>query len=277
MKQKTSNIILERIIVVSDGRTDKTFAVVKSIKDKRIEIIHDNKRNGKSSRLNQIYALNKSDLLATFDADVLLGTNNELEIMSDTLIKNPKIQVVAGRIEMTRKTSGFFAKIISINHEIWARTVESFNNGNNIHTSHGSAYMMKEGILKRIKFPKGTTCDQGFIYTFSKNGEYFFANKTRIRNNPTTSISEMRKGASRMFSERNNLVIAFGEQILDEYKVPFVYRLKGLISVFFTNPIFTILAVAYNILIPYFQITDKEIEFGLWSISKSTKNRVIAN
>src|SRR5258708_3629060 len=74
-KQKGNLFIIKKIIILCDNCTDKTadkaFEFAKNYKN--IHIILDNERKGKVARLNQLYTLNKSDVLITFDADIVLS------------------------------------------------------------------------------------------------------------------------------------------------------------------------------------------------------------
>src|SRR3990167_2835632 len=74
LKQREESFVLERILIVLDGCTDNTFRIVKAIakKDRRIKVMHDGKRTGKATRLNQILTKNNSDFVFFIDADIVL-------------------------------------------------------------------------------------------------------------------------------------------------------------------------------------------------------------
>lgn len=76
LQQKTTNYRLEKIIVVSDGSTDRTEELVKSIKRKQILLLINKRRLGLNATQNKILRKSKSDILVLFDADVLPKDKN---------------------------------------------------------------------------------------------------------------------------------------------------------------------------------------------------------
>src|SRR3990167_10873092 len=81
LKQKQSQYEIVEIIIGSDGSTDNTDDIINTynIMLPKIRHIKLEKREGKANALNIIYDLSESDLLLTFDADVVLKTNLEIE------------------------------------------------------------------------------------------------------------------------------------------------------------------------------------------------------
>src|SRR3989344_5220459 len=79
LSQKEKNIKIKEILVVSDGSTDNTVAYAKTFKDKRIKILDDHKRLGKTPRVNQLLKLFKSDILVVLDADCIVGNSRAIE------------------------------------------------------------------------------------------------------------------------------------------------------------------------------------------------------
>src|SRR5258708_6957466 len=76
LEQKLGEASLKKIIIISDGSTDKTIQKAKSVKDSRIEIIEESERFGKSVRVNQILEIFSSDVLFLLDADITLLDKN---------------------------------------------------------------------------------------------------------------------------------------------------------------------------------------------------------
>src|SRR5689334_482537 len=79
MNQVQENFVLEKIIVASDGSTDQTEQIVRSISDTRVQLIADGQRKGQAARQNEIIEQLKSDLLLLLNADVLPTDNNFIE------------------------------------------------------------------------------------------------------------------------------------------------------------------------------------------------------
>src|SRR3989344_6610925 len=75
LSQKGDNFKIENIIVACDGCTDRTSIVAGKFQKNYplIKVINDNRRKGKTSRLNEFYRMLKSDIFITLDADIILA------------------------------------------------------------------------------------------------------------------------------------------------------------------------------------------------------------
>lgn len=270
------NFTLEKIIIICDGCTDKTELIANSIRDKRIHILNDHSRRGKAARLNEIYAKSTSSYLVSLDADILLATDYEFSHMLHVMNEHPKAKVVAGNIQTSLHPNNatFMSKVLHANNILWAQTTHTYRNGNNINTSQGPCFMLKKSFYSTFRFPKGITCDQGFIYASTRNGAYYFAHKTRILCNPIHSISEIKTEHSRVMTEREDLVRYFGESILNEYRIPLIYRIQAIAVQFIRQPFFTLASILFNIWVRIFAIKDTQRKNGLWSISTSSKYKI---
>src|SRR3989344_8272149 len=68
LEQVEIGFVLEKILVISDGSTDKTVEIARSLNHQKIEIRDYPERLGKSARLNEIYHDLASDILVQSDA-----------------------------------------------------------------------------------------------------------------------------------------------------------------------------------------------------------------
>lgn len=275
LKQK-GNFKLDTIIVLCDGCTDKTEDVVTSIKDKRVKLINDHYRRGKAARLNEIYSISKSEYLVTLDADILLATHHEFSHMLAIMNKHSNARVVAGNIQTSLHPdrTTLLSMILRANNTLWAQTTQTYRSGNNIHTSQGPAYMMRRSFYSTFKLPSGITCDQGFIYISTKPNGYYFAHKTQILCNPIQKITEIKVEHSRVMTERTDLTKHFGESVLNEYNIPLAHRISAIAVTFWKQPFLTIASILFNIWIRFNGIEDTKRKNGLWTISKSSKDKI---
>lgn len=93
LNQKQTNFTIDRIIVVSDGSTDKTIEEVQSIKNKRITLINHTDRTGKTVRQNEILKLSDADYLIFCDADITFSEENFIDSIIGTLLKKKSFGV----------------------------------------------------------------------------------------------------------------------------------------------------------------------------------------
>jgi glycosyltransferase involved in cell wall biosynthesis len=265
---------IEKILVICDGCTDDTPKVVAALNDARITVLNDGKRLGKARRLNQLYASNTSDYLLTFDGDILPGSDREISHLLAVMHEQATAQVVAGHIRLIDSANGFTARMLYYNHLLWAKTTQTYRNGRNIHTSHGPAYLLTRAFVAQHRFPESITCDQGFIYLFAQPDGYFFAEKSAFFSNPVSKFSEIRVGYNRTINERNDIGEYFGREALNEFHIPFTYRLLGIVRSIPIHPLYMSFAVLFNVFMRLAPTTDSRHHDGLWSISHSVKKKI---
>lgn len=77
--QSGKSYVLKRVVLLSDGSTDKTVEIAKSLHWKKLRIISGRSRIGKPARLNMLFRQTKLDLLITVDADVVIKDSAFIE------------------------------------------------------------------------------------------------------------------------------------------------------------------------------------------------------
>jgi glycosyltransferase involved in cell wall biosynthesis len=81
------------LLLIDDGSTDNSLAIVKKIVDKRIKIVTDGVNRGLVFRLNQIPSLVNGQYLARMDADDLMHPDR-LRKQMELLLSEPSIDLV---------------------------------------------------------------------------------------------------------------------------------------------------------------------------------------
>lgn len=167
LKQKFDNIKLDKIIVQSDGSTDKTSEIVRSIKSAKVHLIDNKKRAGLAHRYNQLIKLTNSDVLVLLNADILPKNDN--------FIKNLVAPVVTGKADMTAakiepvKPSNFFENMIAVSMQLKDEVFDQLNKGDNIYTCHGPARAFNKAAYSKMRFPDSVGEDAfSYLYVVSK-------------------------------------------------------------------------------------------------------------
>ena len=270
LAQKQTNFELEKIIVISDGSNDKTVEMVKSIKNRKIELVECTKREGLATRLNELFFLNISDVLIKIDADVLPINNKVIfEIVKKF---NAHVSLVSG----PRKTlvHNFIQKIHFTGDYIWHETKKEFKNGDNIHNHHGTISAMSKELTQKIRIHNGYYGLDDFVYLSNlKIGKKFkFSEKATVIYKTPSTIADYIKQHRRFLYAKYMLAKHFGEWIYKEYKIPTNLKLKGLIKGFLRWPIETISYLLLEIFIRLILKIRKynNQKYG-WDIAKTTK------
>lgn len=276
LKQNGESFILEKILVVLDGCTDNTLRIVKSIakKDIRIKVVFDSKRTGKATRLNQIYKLNKSQLIGTFDADILLERDCELEIMVKEFLRNKKINVVAAR-QYPVPSNTWMGKFSDASFIMLQTASMMWRNGNNVHSLQGSASLIDAKFAKSFKFPSDIVTDAGYIYLKSiKKGRYgfVFTRDTKIIFRSVSTFTDWRKlGVRTLLYNKRSIYKYFGKKGIQEYFIPRRLIYLGILSVFFKDPLGCIGAIILNLFIRFFPLNLRKRKLNIWETAKSSK------
>lgn len=277
LKQDTSSFILDNIIVISDGSTDRTGEIVQSFEKKypMVSFISDGERKSKCFRLNQLYQMNESDILITFDGDIGLSNNTVLENMVNTF-NDDNISLVAAYDQPTKPTN-IQQRIINAWYEVWGNIRVHYKNGSNIYNLHGNATALRKNLAREIEYPVGITADQDYLYlsTVKKNNKFAYARNAIILFHTPEFFSEFFSQTTRFLTEKQVLYDIFGPWISAEYYIPKLFQIKEILRSFVNEPLFTVLAfMMYFVLITFIHESDPLHKKGMWQQVKSTKKAV---
>lgn len=273
-KQNNKYYILEKIIVVCDGCTDKSQDIVKKIAKNYpfISCKVYKQRKGKIERLNYLYKTIKSDLLITFDGDVVLGNRNVIDNMVLNF-KDKKIMVVGANC-LPIGNDNLFRKLMFKYEIIWYEVRKNLNGGNNIYNTKGAGVAFRTEFSRKIKLPKNNISETKYIYLKLKEEglKYFFSKKAIVYFLPPNNLHDFLLQARRSEREREKLACIFGDWIYKQYNIPFKYKLRALIKMFVLDPLYTPVVILFIAFANKFPFREKTyVKIGVWTISKSTK------
>lgn len=275
LKQKAPSYTLEKIIIVSDGSTDRTEKIVKDLIPKYpvLSLIADGERKSKCYRLNQLYDINQSDILITFDGDIALADDYVIEHMIDCFQNDENIALVAAN-DKPAQPSNIQQRIINAWYHIWENIRIHYKKGNNIYNLHGNATALRKKLAQEIHYPIGITADQDYLYlaTVERHQEFMFAKNAIILFNTPEFFKEFFSQSARFLTEKQDLYEIFGTWINAEYYIPKIFQIKEILLTFIQEPIFTVLAfMLYFTLIAFMKNADPLQSKGMWQQAKSTK------
>lgn len=279
LKQRRDTFDLKNIFVVCDGCTDRTKPIVAKLAKTYpiIKLFSDGQRTGKAERLNQIYRMNKSDLLATLDADIILAGDNDLDMLVKTMQSDRRINVVAGH-QMPTPADSWMGLFSNASFLLLDKAASSFRGGNNIHCLQGSASLVRRSFAQTLTYPRNLTCDQAYLYVMatrdSRNG-FKLATDAQVIFRAVSTFQDWRiLGARTMLGDKESLVKCFGSEILREYDLPKILIWKALAKRLLNHPFSTLGGVAMDLFIRLFPYTSKPVPVGTWEIISSSKKAI---
>lgn len=271
LKQREENFHLRQIIIYSDGSTDRTVEIVRSILDKRIIVIENKKRKGPAVGQNEIFKKANTDALVLLNADIKIRDPYFIEKLIQPIrekkadLSSPKPKELQAR--------NMFEEIIFISMKLKTYIFEHYRNGNNIYTCHGQARAFSKKLYKSITFTISVGED-AYSYFFCKthNFRYAYVKQAQILYKLPDNMQDHQKQSVRFFQSQRELADIFGKDYVNsEYQLPKSLILQGIMHTFLTYPLQT---AGYAALVIYMKI--KAAFFGeprnIWEISKSSKS-----
>jgi len=151
----------DQIIVVSSGCTDRTCDIVLgySKSDPRVQLVVEERRNGKSSAINKIFSESRGKMLLLVSADVLPETGC-IPTMVSAMESDPSVGVVSSRpypVNGNHNLTGYLGHLYwRLHHETLSLLDASSQN-----THGGEAILLRRGVVSSI--PDNCINDDAYI------------------------------------------------------------------------------------------------------------------
>lgn len=264
---------VEKILVVCDGCEDNTADIIRRFQRryKNIVLIEGAKREGKMHRLNQIYKTNTSDILFTFDADIVLSDENVVENMVDKFRNDENVVLVAAH-QVPVKPTNFQEKIFYTAYRLWEEARIYVNGGDHIHNLQGSASALRKDLVSKLRYPETLKTDQNFLYLYAKKfGKFIYAYQARIYYRPVRTFEDFRRLSERTLRhDQQTIKRHLGPEVLYEYKIPFRFKARAILRTLVNRPFFTLLVIGVNLFVRAFPLRESPSS-KKWDIVKTTK------
>lgn len=271
-KQKEKEYILDDILIISDGSTDKTVEIAKSFGPK-VKVKDYKKRMGKSSRLNEIYTNVKSDIVVQPDADVILAHPYVIREIVKPFIGHKEVGMTGGH-PLPLKAETFLEKAVNCSLEVYIPFREKINDGNNILSATGRLLALRKEVFKNITVPKDTIANDGFVYfcTITQGYLYRYALHATVYFRSPQTLKDHVSQSTRFAATHAWMKQFFPAELVDkEYHIPSIELNIAMLKQFIKHPILS----SYIFLLNRYcalraKILKKKIN-AIWDIVYSTK------
>lgn len=268
LSQNDSNYVLQEIIVASDGSSDKTAAIVKKIKDRRVTIIDDGKRRGKSVRLEQIMQKFTSDILIFLDADVTI-TNKQLlkKIVTKFSLESTGILAVNAT---PLKAQNFLEGCINHSVKIQQFLRKNWNKGNNYLSFGGRLLVLSHQLAKNVVIPPKMINHDAFLYFEAVRLGFTpaYISNARIYYRSPSRFEDQVKQSMRFRTQQKELNPNKDKVLSKQYSIPKWLFFKSLLLNFFENPVYFI---SYVFMMFYINSQPQIHVSNAWEVATSTK------
>ncbi len=276
LAQKSVTYKLDKIIVYSDGSTDRTVPIIKSLmkKHSEIKLIAYKDRMGKSSRLNHLYSSLKSDILVQSDADVEFSHQHVVDDIIAPLLQKPEVYMTGGR-PMPVAGVTFTEKAINCTFEAYDPLRGTLRGGNNIFSVDGRLLGYKKTLVKTITIPVDMTGNDAFTYfcCLSLGHKYQYVASAVVWFRSPQTLKDQIKQNTRFVIAPAKMATWFDRLLVDrEYHIPryIIIRLK--LIQFLRHPVLCAYIFVVNV---YCKLKAKSaIKYynAAWPMAESTKH-----
>lgn len=270
LAQKIKSAVLTNIVINSDGSTDNTVLEVRKVKDKKVILISNHKRKGRTFRQEEIMNKVNSDILVLVDADIQIKDKYFLEKISGPIIQN-RADLTSVKVEEL-SSENFLEGILETSMKLKKYIFENINNGNNLYTCHGRARGFSKRLYKMIKFKDSVAEDAfSYLYCITRGMKYAYVGSTQIFYKLPTDFKDHQKQSIRFIKSQKELAKNFGNKIVtDNYHLPLGHLSFGTLKFSLKNPISMI---TYISLFAYLKVKALFLNTKItWEVSKSSKN-----
>jgi glycosyltransferase involved in cell wall biosynthesis len=163
--QKIVGFKLEKVLLISDGSTDDTVKIAKSLGVPKLVIKDYKKRLGKSTRLNEIYGKHgvTSDIVVQPDADVILAHPYVLRDVVKPFMEGKHVGMTGGN-PYPLPAETFTEKAVNCTLEVYIPFRKILNKGNNILSATGRLLAVRREVFENIVVPRDTIANDGYVY-----------------------------------------------------------------------------------------------------------------
>jgi glycosyltransferase involved in cell wall biosynthesis len=270
--QQCSRINVVKIVVLSDGSTDKTVAVAKksALNDPRIVIKDFKDRKGKAERLNAAFLETTTDIVVVLDADIRLGSRTDLDLLVQPIL--------AGTADLTsatvtpRNAKTFIQKVLAVSVTTKQRVYENYRHGSNIYTCHGRVRAFSHNLYKNLRFPHSYNEDSySYLYCITNGYKYVFIPIVSVSYLlPSTLVDHVRQSV-RFFQSQELLKKYFSTELLKkECTLPPLLLVRSFLQHYMKHPV---LMTGYVLVTMYtfFSSKLKRVIPEYWDIAVSSK------
>ncbi len=270
LSQNQISYKLDKIIISSDGSTDNTAGVVKSINSPNVLLINNKENKGISARQNQICRKSNSDVLILLDADIVIKDKHFIKKLIKPIAENRADLTSPKLIELNAVT--FMEEVILTSMNLKNYVYENFKSGNNVYTCHGPARAFSKKLYKNIRFKTSVGEDAySYLYCIANKLKFAYVRNTAVYYKLPTNFKDHKKQSIRFFQSQLAMAREFGTMfVLSEYKQPINLVILAVLKSFLVKPIHTGV-YSFIVMSMIFQSLIVKKSLTHWDMSSSSK------
>lgn len=270
LRQRQIGFSLKKILIVSDGSIDGTNNIVRSFKDKKINLIVNEQRKGQVYAQNLIFSSVKTDLVVIMEADTLPVSNKYLSKLIRPIIRNPLVSLVQGSTQ-SLKPHTLIEK--TLHYQLLIYRKFSINNRIDEHwfCSGRGGRAFAKSVFKNLSWPKDLPEDvYALLWCKQKKLLTAFEESAICSFRLPQTFNDLLKERQKINSGKLSLKNYFLSNYLKKfYQIPKFLIGKMFLYFFVTKPSYCLFYLLLIVRIR-FNILDKKFA-DFWPTTHSTK------
>ncbi len=220
LNQKTEGFSIKKILVVSDGSTDRTVSFVKKIKSSKIDLIQDSTRQGLAFRQNQIFSSATSDVVVLIQADTRIKDRLFIQKLVSP-IKDKLVDLTSAQLQEL-PTDSWVSEGLAWSMKLKISIYRFIKNGNSVYTCYGPARAFSKKLYSKIKFKHSVGEDAySYFYCISKKMKFMAVSNAIIFYKLPRKLTEHISQSLRFVSSKELLKKEFSQALIkSEYSLP---------------------------------------------------------
>lgn len=276
-QQLSSHFTIKEVIVYSDASTDTTDAIVKSMHKATswIRLLKSKRRMGKYYRMNELFAMNKSDILIIMDADIAMVGKRFLEVLAMSLVKDQKALVVSAKNIFIRP-KGFIANILYRHFTIWDIILPNLLNESSLQFL-GTVTAFRGSYARNLRIPANVQNPHLYLYLAAISQKGFrYCKEAQILQYPPATLHEVKAVLVRKIMQPDKMLERiFGEQTIRSLDIiPTKAKIHAVGISFIEDPFYTPLALLMKVYLGRVSQHLKSSTSQIWEINKTTKREI---
>jgi glycosyltransferase involved in cell wall biosynthesis len=280
------DLVLDEVIVISDGSTDSTEAEVleRCPGHSELRLMVNEKRLGKAVCINVGKRGVTADYLVLVDGDTRLGGPQTLAELVSGLDEGTGM---VGGVPVPVKDVGGLAPMIFVCGDILRDYIrKNLKGGSNIYSAHGRILALSRDLYEKVEVPsleRGSrvlSTDQSLYYSCLKEGKRFVLRPDArvIFKLPRSFKDYLLVSVRFMYSATNTTEFFDDRHFNSEFHVPLGIKVRAMLHLFRQKPLGAVAWIGYRLAartIYLFKRYVKKEEVGAaWEISESTKDSI---
>lgn len=270
-QQQTDVCKIEKILVNSDGSTDRTTEMARTVKDPRLTVFESKRNQGYAATLGFLIKKSKSDVFVTLNDDIIIEQDDTVDRLISPFIEDPSVTFVSGNIvPLPPKT--FIGRCIHASFFGFMPIRYKLRGGNNMYSCDGKILALRRDVASRIYLDDANTATVDIFLYFENlrlGGTYRFAPEAKVLFRLPETVRDWRNLQYRTIRAHRLMKKKYPTLYDNQAKIPFSFYCRCMVPIILKYPVESFLFKLF-INAGFFQTTDKQ--FKRWTLTESTKH-----